>query len=249
MTAFYRGQSLLGLMLSIALSAFLLLVIVQFYSHTQRQNQRILLQLQLQTELQRAIQTMAKDLRRAGFRALSPKVSENNFALFELDENGTSLAIYPNESAVENSCVLFFYDLDGNGCLGSTNRQCIKGEQNMTSEVGRELFGYRKKGDLLESRTYGNKANNKCKRAECQSYLRAPACQDLGWSKMLDEDLYQINKLQFDWLENTQDYKGVVISLSGQFKHQPEIQYETSIVVPLLNQPILNQATLNQVSQ
>ena len=40
----YRGQSLLGLMVSLSLSAFLLLVILQFYNYTQRQNQHILQQ-------------------------------------------------------------------------------------------------------------------------------------------------------------------------------------------------------------
>ncbi|TYG35339.1 hypothetical protein FW755_09700 [Lonepinella koalarum] len=243
MTRFYNGQSLLGLMLSLILSSFLLLVIIQFYSYAQQQNRRQLLQLQLQTELQRALQTMAKDLRRAGFRALSIKVTQENFSLFELDEDGISLAIYPvsNESAVKNNCVLFFYDLDGNGCLGSTAKQCAKDEQNATSEVGRELFGYRQNGLLLESRTYGNKANTKCKKAECQGYLQQNACQDLGWTKMLDEDNYEITDLQLNWLDNSKQYKGLMLYLAGRLKQSPDIQYESSVVIPLLNQPILSE--------
>ncbi|WP_439239687.1 hypothetical protein [Lonepinella sp. BR2919] len=239
MTRFYKGQSLLGLMLSLALSSFLLFVIIQFYAYAQRQNQHILLQLQLQTELQRVLHTMAKDLRRAGFRALSAKVTQENFSLFELDEKGTSLAIYPmsGESAVENNCVLFFYDLDANGCLGSTAKQCAKDEQNATSEVGRELFGYRQNGFILESRTYGNKANTKCKKAECQSYLQQNACQDLGWTKMLDEDKYEITELQLNWLDNSRQYKGLSLYLAGRLKQYPNVQYESSVIIPLLNQP------------
>ncbi|WP_439328452.1 hypothetical protein [Lonepinella sp. BR2357] len=240
MIQFYKGQSLLGLMLSLALSSLLLWVMVQFYTDSQRQNQHMLWQLQLQTELQRALQTMAKDLRRAGFRALSAKVTQENFSLFELDEMGTSVGIYPmtGESAVKNNCVLFFYDLDGNGCLGSTAKQCAKNEQNATSEVGRELLGYRKNGLILESRTYGNKANTKCKKAECQGYLQQKACQDLGWSKMLDEDQYEVTDFQLTWLENTKQYKGLRLYLAGRLKQYPAIQYESSVVIPLLNQPL-----------
>lgn len=247
----YLGQTLLGLILSIALSSFLLIVIIQFYQHSQQQNRQALLRLQLQMEIQRAIQTMAKDIRRAGFRAISSKVSNTNFSLFELDEQGTSLALYPTnlatigiarKTAVQNNCVLFFYDLDGNACLGSTNRQCvdgINGEQNRTSELGRELFGYRHKGNLLESRTYGNKANNRCRKAECQRYLQAESCEDTGWSKVLDEDRYDVTYLNFQWLENPSDYKAIQIELAGRVKQVPHIEYETQIVVPLLNQEMV----------
>ena len=67
----YRGQSLLALMVSLALSSFLLLVIISFYSNSQQQNHRLFLQLRLQNELQRTLQLIGKDLRRAGFRALA----------------------------------------------------------------------------------------------------------------------------------------------------------------------------------
>ncbi|MGQ0285645.1 hypothetical protein ACT2CV_00365 [Pasteurellaceae bacterium 22721_9_1] len=236
MIGFYRGQTLLSLMLSITLSSFLLFAIIQFYTQAQQQNRTLLLKLQLQTELQRAIQTMAKDIRRAGFRALSPKVSQDNFHLFEVDDKGTSLAIYSMQSAVKNNCVLFFYDLDANACLGSTNRTCVKNNQNMTSEVGRELFGYRLRDNILESRTYGNKANNKCKKAECQSYLQQNACLEKGWSKFLDEDSYDITDLVFSWLPEAR-YPAIEINLAGRLKQHKTITYETSIVVPLLNQP------------
>ena len=106
----YRGQSLLGLMVSLSLSAFLLLVILQFYNYTQRQNQHILQHLKLQAELQRVVQLISKDLRRAGFRAVSDKVIQNNWFLFEQDADGAALTIQQS-----GSCVLFFYDLNLEG--------------------------------------------------------------------------------------------------------------------------------------
>ena len=76
-----RGQTLIGLVVSITLSSFMLLMIISFYQWTQRQNSEILQHLQLQSELQRVIQLIGKDLRRAGFRALSDKVSADNVVL------------------------------------------------------------------------------------------------------------------------------------------------------------------------
>ena len=113
-----RGQTLVALMISVALSSFLLLVIMQFYSQHQQQNREMLLRLQLQTELQRVIQLIGKDLARSGFRALSDKLTKNNFALFELGNIPSSVFITQMNSERNNSCVLFFYDLDSNGCIG-----------------------------------------------------------------------------------------------------------------------------------
>ena len=41
----YSGQGLLSLMVSLSLSAFLLLVIISFYSQIQQQNKNMMLQL------------------------------------------------------------------------------------------------------------------------------------------------------------------------------------------------------------
>ncbi|VEH67476.1 membrane protein [Rodentibacter pneumotropicus] len=103
-----KGQTLLALMISLAISAALLLLISRFYTNIQVQNQQIFLRLKLQAELQRTIQLIGKDLRRAGFRALNNQLIESNVALFELDEKGLALIISQADNAPKNSCVLFF---------------------------------------------------------------------------------------------------------------------------------------------
>ena len=99
-----------------------------FYAQTQQQNQRLMLQLKLQAELQRTIQLIGKDLRRVGFRGANQKLIEDNLALFELDEKGTAITIAQADNAPSNSCVLFFYDLNSNGCIGEkyTKNTCVK---------------------------------------------------------------------------------------------------------------------------
>lgn len=227
----YRGQSLPGLMISLALSAFLLLVIIQFYSEIQQQNQNLLQHLKLQSELQRVAQLIGKDLRRAGFRATSDKVIQSNWSLFEQDDEGTSLTVQQS-----GSCVLFFYDLNLDGCLGMEFKRglCVNGSQNATQEIERELFGYRLNNKMVETRlTYKNAVNPHCKQEECRRYLQQQACQSGGWVDLLDDKEYEITALKFSRLSGK---RGIEVRLTGNLTHNPNISYETSVVTPLLNE-------------
>ncbi|HHF3712845.1 TPA: hypothetical protein ACPOH7_001488, partial [Haemophilus influenzae] len=103
MKTLLKGQTLLALMISLALSSLLLLSISHFYVQIQTQNQQMLLHLKLQAELQRILQLIGKDLRRLGFRALNAKLTESNLFLFELDEQGTAIFISQEDNAPPNS--------------------------------------------------------------------------------------------------------------------------------------------------
>lgn len=235
----FHGQSLLGLMVSVSLSSFLLLVIISFYSQIQQQNKHILLQLQLQTELQRVIQTIGRDVRRSGFRASVEGLQQNNLALFEQDERGSSVTIQQADNEPQKSCILFFYDVNANGCIGSKNKgkSCVNGDNNSTSEIGTELFGYRLNKNMVESRqTYKNTISQTCSQEECRRYLQQSACNAGGWTDLLDDTEYTITNLMFNWLAEKQ---GIEVKLVGQLKMQKAISYETSIVIPLLNQGTL----------
>lgn len=232
----YRGQTLLELMVSLSLSSFLLLVILSFYGYVQRQNHDALRKLQLQTELQRVLQTMGRDIRRAGFRALSEGLTQSNLNLFELDEKGTAVTIGQSTNAPLNSCVLFFYDVNANGCIGSKNKgkSCITDGKNSASEISTELFGYRLNSNMIESRqTYKNSINQTCEQEECRSYVQPSACDSSGWTDLLDDKEYHITALKFDWIGQEQ---GIQVYLAGRLVNYPQIQYETDIVIPLLNQ-------------
>lgn len=133
-----KGLTLLELMVSLALSSFLLVVILIFYGQTQRQNQSLLQQLQLQAEVHKVLQVIAKDIRRAGFRAANEKVRSNNLILFELPGS------HPSINIAHQNCVLFFYDLNADGCIGEHKSGiCLNGTRNATKKIESELFGYR----------------------------------------------------------------------------------------------------------
>lgn len=232
----YRGQSLLALMVSLALSSFLLLVIISFYSNSQQQNHRLFLQLRLQNELQRTLQLIGKDLRRAGFRALAEKLTQTNEHLFEQDPLGKSLVITHADQEAEQSCVLFFYDLDASGCIGSTYKSgsCVTDGHNTAKTIERELFGYRLSKGMIETRaTYKSAVDEACTQAQCQSYLHQPACNSGGWTDLLDANDIQITQFSLNWLiENSL----LEVKLQGKLKRYAQIHYATSLVVPLPNQ-------------
>ena len=229
------GQSLVSLMLSISLSSFLLLVILQFYGQHQQQNREMLLRLQLQTELQRVIQLIGKDLARAGFRAVSDKLTKDNLSLFEQPSQPSAITIAQMNAEKSNSCVVFFYDLDVNGCVGGQYKgdSCLVTERNTTKEIERELFGYRLHQKMVETRlTYKSAVKQNCSFEDCQRYTQQSACNHGGWVDLLDEKEYEISDLTFTWLA---EQKGIEVRLIGSLKQHKKISYETAIVVPLLN--------------
>ena len=232
-----KGETLVSLLISLGLSTLLLLLVAQFYAQTQQQNQRLMLQLKLQAELQRTIQLIGKDLRRVGFRAANQKLIEDNLVLFELDEKGTAITIAQADNAPLNSCVLFFYDLNSNGCIGEkyTKNTCVNGVKNVAKNIEKELFGYKLNGKMIETKqTYKNAVNADCRSAECQRALMQSTCNaGGGWTDLLDEKEFEISQLRFDWLKAG---KGIEIKLAGNLATHKHIQYETSLVVPLLNQ-------------
>ncbi len=225
----------MSLMLSVSLSSFLFLVILQFYSQHQQQNQKMLLRLKLQTEPQRVIQLIGKDLARAGFRAVSEKLAQNNLSFFEQPNPPSAITIAQMNGETSNSCVLFFYDLNVNGCIGGQYKgnTCLVNGKNATKEIERELFGYRLNKKMVETRlTYKSAVKQNCSFEDCQRYTQQSACNHGGWVDLLDEKEYEITHFTFHWLA---EQKGVEVRLMGNLKQAKKITYETAIVVPLLN--------------
>ncbi|QLB12448.1 prepilin peptidase dependent protein B [Bisgaardia hudsonensis] len=230
----YRGQTLLSLILSLSLSSILLFIIISFYTQTEHQNKKIFSKLYLQSELQRTVQLIAKDLRRSGFRAISDKIKVDNLSYFEKN-NPYSVTIGQLATETQNSCVIFFYDLNATGCIGTTYTQglCIKEGKNSTKEIESELFGYRLNKNMIETRSaYKNSVSQQCTSSQCFKYLQASACDSSGWIDLLDDNEIAISTLNFSWLI---EGKAIEVSLEGYLKSSPDIRYETSSIIPILN--------------
>ena len=110
-----KGETLVSLLISLGLSALLLLV-AQFYAQTQQQNQRLMLQLKLQANYTHNSTHRGRSASRVG-SSRKPKLIEIIWALFELMRMAQQQPLL-TDNAPSNSCVLYFYDLNSNGCIG-----------------------------------------------------------------------------------------------------------------------------------
>ena len=127
--------------------------------------------------------------------------------------------------------------MNSNGGIGEkyTKNTCVNGVKNVAKNIEKELFGYKLNGKMIETKqTYKNAVNADCRSAECQRALAQSTCNaGGGWTDLLDEKEFEISQLRFDWLKAG---KGIEIKLAGHLAAYKHIQYETSLVVPLLNQ-------------
>ena len=231
--AIYKGQTLFGLLVSISISVLLLLVISRFYVFQQKQEQELILRLELQNEIQRVVQLIAKDLRRAGARKLVEGIERDNFFLFKtLDNKFWNLGKDRNE--LDSSCIVFLYDFDGNGCVGDGSpRECVKDGKNTVGKIGKNLFGYKLSNNTIKTRVlYIQRRENDCDINSCKKFLEESSCSSGGWTELLDSEIYGVSYLKFYTISNND---GIEISLKGYLLNKPSIMYETSAIVSFLN--------------
>lgn len=228
-----RGFSLLELSAALAISSFLLLLIVSFFSQAAKQNRDLLLRLQLQHEIQKVLHLMAKDIARSGFYNADQTIVQSNVELFNHADGSSTLITAANREAA-NSCLLFWYDLDHSGCVGSQRGGlCQTDGYNATNEIQKELLGYRLKSRMIETRAmYKSGTIQQCTQAECNAYLAEKGCDTRGWVDLLDSDTYLITRLNFSWLAGK---KGVLAEIEGSYKQYPEMRYQSAVVIPIFN--------------
>lgn len=231
--SYYSGMSLLELLISAGLTALLLLFLTQFVTSTQLNASALSEKLQLQQELQRVAQLISKDLKRAGYRMAGANGA--NFHLFELENSSIKLN---RKVGNHYQCVMFFYDLNKDGCLGIKRGKnaCADQGKNKTKDLQTELFGYRLMNGMIETLfMYANAVPNNCSQIRCQKHLDNPNCESKGWTKLLDETLYRINKFELNWLENTK-LPIIKLYLQGEMNNDKRLQYEVTSLIPLFNQ-------------
>ncbi len=244
----YKGHTLVEMMLALSLFAFLLFAIGQFFTQQFSQQHRLLDQLALQQQIDDVLHMMAKDLKRTGFRAFKENIAQTNYAFFM--QNGQAFSLGQKEKEAKESCVIFFYDLDHNGCLGGMSeneskkadaeRHCIKDGRNNVHNLALELFGYRlAKNNVEKWPSKKKEIKDYCPKALCQTYTSSDMCNTARWDKLFDEKQIQILDLRFKLLKN-KNKKAIEIYLKGKLKakkyHKNPVIYETSAIVPLMNQ-------------
>ncbi|MDG6897355.1 hypothetical protein A6A19_04950 [Actinobacillus delphinicola] len=238
----YRGQTLLSLMVAMALSIILLFVLIEFFTQIQYQNTQQFSYLYLQKTLESRLDQMVRDIRRAGFQAPNDHVIASNFSYFQQANIWKVLRINSGLGETEQSCILFFYDLDQSGCLGGKNNRgnaddkktyCVRNGHNAMGNIENELFGYRLYQGMLQTRSLQKKdVDSYCDEKTCRSYMSEDQCNQGKWENLFDKNAIRILSLHFQPMA---DNRAVLVQLTGQLIHKPNIQYQTQAVIPLIN--------------
>ncbi|MFC0309579.1 Type II secretory pathway, component PulJ [Gallibacterium trehalosifermentans] len=226
---FFIGATLPELLMAIALTSLLVLILSNWLLslyHYQSQRQQ---QLQLQQDVHQALQMIRKDLRRSGYHYPN---KNNNLALFRYQNKSINLVL-PKQDYYQ--CVLFFYDLNKDGCIGNKqgSESCMLGTRNNTTEIQKELFGYRLAAGNLEVLFMFDKTiDHACSAVSCQQHLNNPTCQSKGWSKYFDSR-YRVESLAFRWLPEN---RGMSVDLTVVLRNQENYRYQATVLIPLLNE-------------
>lgn len=129
-----RGVSLLELMVALLISTFVVSALVGLFFMAGRHNTNTLEITKLDTELNLVINSMARDVQRAGYWANSSSSSTNPF----MQTGTTDLTI------VGGNCVLMTYDHDANGSLPAVG-----------TGTDDERYGYRLMNGAIQYRPSG----------------------------------------------------------------------------------------------
>lgn len=212
--------SLVEVLIALSLSAFLFFVLAQWQAQFVARQFKQQELLHLQQHAQQMMAYMQKHIQYLGFVAKSKQGS--NAELFRL--NGKAYHLMPN-------CLLFFYDVNRDGCIGrgfGKQTLCQQAGTNRADELVKEFFGFKFQPPHLLVLTHDIK---RCRQTQCQQWV--DYCQhNQYWENATDLVDYQVKHLQFDWLKPE-----VVLRIHlrlGSLKY-PDIQYETMAYHYLLN--------------
>ncbi len=148
-----RGAGLVELMVASLIALAVLATLVSVYSATARHSSRQLRETDLRSQIHATLETISSDIRRAGFRAFDARnepASRNPF-----QQPGNRLRTGALRGQPDASCILYSYDLDRDGLLG-TGRCAVNGCVPGTDSDNVEQFGFRLNRGRIQSR-YGGR--------------------------------------------------------------------------------------------
>lgn len=211
--------SLVEILFSLALGSILLLSFTYFYSNYYIVWQKQKEQFFLQKEAHQLASYLQQHIQHLGYQGLNRENS--NFELFEKDNQ---------RFAMNNQCLIFFYDLNGDGCLGKRATKkalCRNGLLNNTKDLAKEVFGF--KTEDREIYIYADNRFENCIGTQCKTLLES--CND-KWTKFTSKEEYAVNKLYFSWRKMGEIMQ---IDLSLKSIKDNKIKYDLTAYVYLLN--------------
>lgn len=216
----FSGISLIEILLSLTLGSFLLFILSKYFSdHYYNQvKQRELLNLQQHTH--QLLTYFQQHIQHIGYQGRNR--DKNNYNLFLTNNKAYQLN--------NPQCLLFFYDVNGDGCLGSRikKQECEINGVNNTKDVNKEIFGFTFKNKNLF--VFDDNFFSNCYKNQCQNWSKN--CSQYKWSNITELSDYQVEHLAFNWIKVNQLMK---IELQLSSVKLPLVQYQSSVYSYLLN--------------
>ncbi len=213
----YSALTLLEMLISLALGTIILFSVASFYSEQYLAQLKIQRQINLQKEAHQIVTYLQQHIEHIHFQADNRENS--NFFLFL--NQGKSYQL------TASNCLIFFYDLNKDGCLGSGKRKCFNGEVNNTQEINKEIFGFKLSNQ--EILVY-EESLAKCIKPQCEAILTD--CKRGKWIKMTNKASYLVTQFQFSWQKADHIIK---LELTLTDNADQSIYYQTTAYIYLLN--------------
>lgn len=178
--------SLLEILITTALGAFVLLVFASSYTDFYRSQIKQRELLALQADAHQIINYFQQHFQHSGYQG--SKRGDSNFDLFQLNRKSVNI---PNKH-----CIMSFYDVNQDGCLGKRRTKttaCKLGDLNNTRDVLKEIFAFKLENN--EIYTFSQKLDT-CVKENCSKLLES--CNG-AWSKFTEINSVKVNKLNFNW--------------------------------------------------
>ena len=172
-----KAFSLVEILISLALGSMLLLSFSYYYSNYYVVWQKQKEQFFLQKEAHQLAHYLQQHIQHLGYQGNNKE--ESNFELFEKDNQ---------RFALNNQCLIFFYDLNGDGCLGKRATKkalCRNGQLNNTKDLAKEVFGF--KLEEKEIHLYADNRFENCLSEQCKTLL--DSCEN-KWTKFTSKEEY-----------------------------------------------------------
>jgi len=214
-----KAFSLVEILISLSLGSILLLSFTYFYSNYYVTWQKQKEQFFLQKEAHQLVHYLQQHIQHLGYQGNNKE--ESNFELFEKDNQ---------RFALNNQCLIFFYDLNGDGCLGKRATKkalCRNGQLNNTKDLAKEVFGF--KLEEKEIHLYADNRFENCLSEQCKTLL--DSCEN-KWTKFTSKEEYLVDKFQFNWKKQNELMQ---IELTLSSIKDKKINYHLTVYTYLLN--------------
>ena len=214
-----KAFSLVEILISLGLGSILLLSFTYFYSNYYVTWQKQKEQFFLQKEAHQLAHYLQQHIQHLGYQGNNKE--ESNFELFEKENQ---------RFALNNQCLIFFYDLNGDGCLGKRATKkalCRNGQLNNTKDLAKEVFGF--KLEEKEIYLYADNRFENCLSEQCKTLL--DSCEN-KWIKFTSKEEYLVDKFQFNWKKQNELMQ---IELTLSSIKDKKINYHLTVYTYLLN--------------